>query len=296
MSRCLTDNEIAAFIDGELKDRNEAVSHLNSCVNCFEQVATVRSFIEENSELSDQIDRSYEGMISDHLFAAYFRRYKRKVNNFINDLIPSAGGLKVFSGDGLSGIVLNRYSAIAATMAVAVFIVQIGKEQGPASGTIWKAASQSLSEIEDAEKNILRENKFDSFSEEQLEADPEKKNAFELGRYLMKLETLSASGEKENLTAVFKEIVSNPLINKPDLQLKVTENDFTVDQVKEQLELYLDSIDEDLIDYVEFGIFVEASKYKSVKSSLKDKVIELEISADDINKYIEILKQTDKSN
>ena len=84
MSRCLTDNEIAAFIDGELKDRNEAVSHLNSCVNCFEQVATVRNFIEENSELSEQIDRSYEGMISDHLLSVYFIRYKRKILNFIS--------------------------------------------------------------------------------------------------------------------------------------------------------------------------------------------------------------------
>ena len=46
----------------------------------------------------------------------------------------------------------------------------------------------------------------------------------------------------------------------------------------------------------EFGIFVEASKYKSVKSTLKDSVNELEISADDINKYNEILKQTSGNN
>ena len=162
MSNCLTDNEISAFIDGDLKNRDEAVNHLNSCVLCFEHVTDVMNFIDENRELSDQINQSYGKMVSDHLLAAYFRRYKRKVTNFINDLIPSAGGLNVFSGDGLSGIVLNRYSAIAATVAVAVFIVQIGKEQGPASGTIWKAASQSVSDMEETEINTLRQNKFDA--------------------------------------------------------------------------------------------------------------------------------------
>lgn len=259
MSECLTDNQISAFIDGDLENRTEAVNHLNSCVRCFEQVTYVMKFIEENSELSDQIDRSYEGMISDNLLSANFRRYKRNILNFINDLIPSAGGLNILSGNGLSGIVLNRYSAIAATIAVAVFIGRMGKEVSPTSGIIWKAASQSVSEIEETEINTLRQDKFDAISKE-LDADPEKKNAFELGKNLMKLETLFASGEKENLSAIFKEIVSNPLINKHDVQLNGNEKDVTIDEVKNKLELYLDNIDHDLIDYIEFGILVEASK------------------------------------
>ena len=58
MSKCLTDNQVSAFLDGDSKDRAETISHLNSCANCFEQVTTVRNFIEENRELSDQINQS----------------------------------------------------------------------------------------------------------------------------------------------------------------------------------------------------------------------------------------------
>ena len=91
MSKCLTDNQISAFVDGELANDAETFSHLNSCANCFEQVTTVRNFIEENRELSDQINQSYDKMVSDHLLAAYFRRFNRKVTDFIQeDLIATS--------------------------------------------------------------------------------------------------------------------------------------------------------------------------------------------------------------
>ena len=56
MRNCLTDNEISAFIDGDLKNRDEAVNHLNSCANCFEQVTTVMSLIDENKDIYDQLN------------------------------------------------------------------------------------------------------------------------------------------------------------------------------------------------------------------------------------------------
>ena len=48
----------------------------------------------------------------------------------------------------------------------------------------------------------------------------------------------------------------NPLINKTNVELEYDRVE--IDSVKKMLETYLDSIDSDLLDYVEFGIFVES--------------------------------------
>jgi len=294
MSKCLTDNQVSAFLDGDSKDRAETISHLNSCANCFEQVTIVRNFIEENRELSDQINQSYDKMVSDHLLAAYFRRFNRKVTDFINDLIPSNGGLNL-----VSGYVFSRYSAIAATavtVALAVFIGRLGQQVIPTSGIIWEAASQSVSNNrQESEINILREKTSDEVIKE-IETEPDKKSAFELGKNIMKMEAMFDSGEKDNLPVIFKEIVSNPLINKMNVQLKYDGDDIEIDEVKNQLETYLDNIDPDLLDYVEFGIFAEAAKKESVQSDLKDNANELEITTDYIKKYNEIQKQADGDN
>ena len=110
------------------------------------------------------------------------------------------------------------------------------------------------------------------------------------------MEAMFDSGEKDDFPVIFKEIVSNPLINKLDVQLKYDGDDIEIDEVKNELETYLDNIDPDLIDYVEFGIFFESEKNESAEPSLKDNVNELGISSDDINKYDEIQKQAGEDN
>ena len=294
MSKCLTDNQVSAFLDGDSKDRAETISHLNSCANCFEQVTTVRNFIEENSELCNQIDRSYENMISENFLAFYLKKFNKKITNFLDSLIPSNGGLNL-----VSGYVFSRYSAIAATavaVALAVFIGRLGQQVSPTSGIIWEAASQSVSNNrQESEINILREKTSDEVIKE-LETEPDKKSAFELGKNIMKMEAMFDSGEKDDFPVIFKEIVSNPLINKLDVQLKYDGDDIEIDEVKNELETYLDNIDPDLIDYVEYGIFAEATKKESVQSDLKDNANELEITTDYIKKYNEIQKQADGDN
>ena len=120
MSKCLTDNQISAFVDGELANDAETFSHLNNCVKCFEQVTFVMNFVAENSEVCDQIDRSYDKMVSENLVAAYVRRFNRKFTDFINGLIPSPSGIQT-----VSGLVLNRYSVIGTAFLVAIVAVTV---------------------------------------------------------------------------------------------------------------------------------------------------------------------------
>ena len=76
--KCLTDNEVASFIDRGKRKRGTwkaifnrvlVIEHLNSCISCFEHVTSVMELISENKELCDRIDRSYEKMISDNSLA-----------------------------------------------------------------------------------------------------------------------------------------------------------------------------------------------------------------------------------
>ena len=76
--RCLTDNEVACFIDHGKRERGTwrsifnrvlLIEHLNSCVDCFEHVTSVMKLTAENKELCDSIDQSYKKMISDNSLA-----------------------------------------------------------------------------------------------------------------------------------------------------------------------------------------------------------------------------------
>tara|TARA_R100000656_G_C3934989_1_gene125641 strand:+ start:718 stop:1011 length:294 start_codon:yes stop_codon:yes gene_type:complete len=73
--RCLTDNEVACFIDHGKRERGTwksifnrvlLIEHLNSCVDCFEHITSVMNLIEENKELCNSIDQSYKKMISNN--------------------------------------------------------------------------------------------------------------------------------------------------------------------------------------------------------------------------------------
>ena len=195
MSNCLTDNEISAFIDGDLKNRDEAVNHLNSCVLCFEHVTDVMNFIDENRELSDQIDQSYDKMVSENLVAEYVRRFNRKFTDFINGLIPSPSGIQT-----VSGFVVNRYSVIGTAFLVAIVAVTV---QSPfvAKNDITKIlinASQFASDLKDKEIDPSQEEKFESVRKD-FDSDPDKKNAVELGKIVMKMKAASLFEEKEKL-------------------------------------------------------------------------------------------------
>jgi hypothetical protein len=294
MSKCLTDNQVSAFLDGDSKERSETISHLNSCANCFEQVTTVRNYIRENSELCDQIDHSYENMISDNILLFYLKNSNKIITNYFNSLIPSNGVLNL-----LSGYAFSRYSAIVATAVTVAFVVFIGRsgqQVSPNSEIIWEAASKSYSNSnQESEINILKDKNYDEIFKE-IEEEPDKKNAFELGKNIMKMEAMFDFGEIEDFPVIFKEIVSNPLINKLDNQIKYDSNDIEIEEVKNKIDTYLNNIDPNLIDYVEFGLYVETAKEDSAEPSLKNKVNELDISIDDIKKYDEIIKHTGKDN
>ena len=87
-----------------------------------------------------------------------------------------------------------------------------------------------------------------------------------------------------------------PELNKLDNQIKYDSNDIEIEEVKNKIDTYLNNIDPNLIDYVEFGLYVETAKEDSAEPSLKNKVNELDISIDDIKKYDEIIKHTGKDN
>ena len=259
MSKCLTDNQVSAFLDGDSKDRAETISHLNSCANCFEQVTTVRNFIEENRELSDQINQSYDKMVSENLVAAYVRRFNRKFTDFINGLIPSPSGIQT-----VSGFVVNRYSVIGTAFLVAIVAVTV---QSPfvAENDITKIlinASQFASDLKDKEIDPSQEEKFESVRKD-FNSDPDKKNAVELGKIVMKMKAASLFEEKEKLKIYLKDLISNPLVNKQEGQLPREIEDINNEDVNKIIDLYLKDIDEKLNLYIEYGWSVEASKFQS---------------------------------
>ena len=259
MSNCLTDNEISAFIDGDLKNRDEAVNHLNSCVLCFEHVTDVMNFIDENRELSDQIDQSYDKMVSENLVAAYVRRFNRKFNDFINGLIPSTSGIQT-----VSGFVVNRYSVIGTAFLVAIVAVTV---QSPfvAENDITKIlinASQFASDLKDKEIDPSQEEKFESVRKD-FDSDPDKKNAVELGKIVMKMKAASLFEEKEKLKIYLKDLISNPLVNKNDAQSQEEVGDINNEDVNKIIDFYLKGIDMKLKPYFDYGLEVEKSKIQS---------------------------------
>ena len=260
MSNCLTDNEISAFIDGDLKNRDEAVNHLNSCVLCFEHVTDVMNFIDENRELSDQIDQSYDKMVSENLVAAYVRRFNRKFTDFINGLIPSPSGIQT-----VSGFMVNRYSVIGTAFLVAIVAVTVQSpfvaENDPAVKILINA-SQLASDLKEKEIDPSQEEQFESVRKD-YDSDPDKKNAVELGKIIMKMQAASFMSEKEKLNIYLIDLISNPLVNKQEGQLQREIEDINNEDVNKIIDLYLKDIDEELNLYIEYGWSVEASKFQS---------------------------------
>ena len=120
MRDCLNDKEVSAFVDGNLENKDEAIHHLNTCADCFEQVTTVMNLINENQKSYEQLNSAYENMVLKRGFVSYFDSIRRKVANFIDSLLPLPGGANT-----VSGFVLNRYSAIGATLVFAFIAVNI---------------------------------------------------------------------------------------------------------------------------------------------------------------------------
>ena len=79
--KCLNDNQVAQFVDGCLADNESVISHINKCADCFEQVTFVMNFISENSELCEEINRSYNKMVSENIVGHYIRRIKKYLYN-----------------------------------------------------------------------------------------------------------------------------------------------------------------------------------------------------------------------
>ena len=218
MSKCLTDNEISAFIDGELKNDAEAVSHLNNCVKCFEQVTFVMEFIEENSEVCDQIDRSYDKMVSDNLVGYYVRRFKKYTSGILKNILPSSpeGILPSSIGQNTASVFgFNRYSVIGTALVIALVTVTVQMPSFIAENDngdierIVKIARQSASELDDSKINYDLNQIFEGI-DEKLVKDVDKRNAFELGRNIMKIETVAASGKEKDFKTYMNKILSNP--------------------------------------------------------------------------------------
>ena len=90
MSKCLTDSEVNAFVDGVSENTVEIVEHLNNCSTCYQNVSELMNLIEENKDAYDQLNTSYDKMVSAHLVGAYYRRYKKYLSHFIKNFIPSS--------------------------------------------------------------------------------------------------------------------------------------------------------------------------------------------------------------
>ena len=120
--------------------------------------------------------------------------------------------------------------------------------------------------------------------------------AFEIGKNLMQMEAVIASGKQDEVRNYFNKIVENPLIKHKDGDTNVVDGTFDIASRKRQVDLYLKEMDSELVDYVKYGVFVEAAKYEAAKSEIGDydlsnSVKELGISADDLKKYNKIFEK-----
>jgi len=56
----LTDLETASFMDGVSTDKNKVIEHLNQCKYCFGLVCSTMELIQENEELCEELNTSFE--------------------------------------------------------------------------------------------------------------------------------------------------------------------------------------------------------------------------------------------
>ncbi len=299
MRDCLNDKEICAFVDGNLENKEEAIHHLNSCEDCFEQVTTLMNLIDENQKSYEQLNSAYENMALKHGFASYFGAIKSKFANFIDDLLPSPGGTNT-----VSGFVLNRYSAIGATLIFAFFAVNIFQQTSKTQFSVFEIAKEYSIEYVRKELNTDSPVKVRGVQSEladnnnEFDGEPDKNNAFEIGNNIMKIDAILASGNQEDTKKYFDNILSNPLLKKEIDKQKGFARAEGIENLKKQTDSVISGIDPELLPYIKYGYAVELAKYES-KSPMKKNskaeeiIIDLKKSDDyfkDSKKLTEFLK------
>ena len=284
MRDCLSDNEISAYVGGDLKNDTEIINHLNSCADCFDQVTTVMSLIDENKDVYDQLNQSYEEMVYKNKFFSFFDSLSKYIADFINDVL-----------------VPRKYYALgtAVVVALVVFNTTSFEETEIIEYSAINLAEKYGSAVKNAKINPIWQKEFASISKE-LDTDTAKRHAFEIGKNLMQMEAVIASGKKDEVRNYFNKIAENPLIKQKDSDKKVEDGTFDIAGRKRQVDLYLKEMDSELVDYVKYGVFVEAAKYEAAKSEigdydLRNSVKELGISADDLKKYNNIFEKIRES-
>ena len=299
MRNCLYDKEISAFVDGNIENKEEAIHHLNSCADCFEQVTTVMNLIDENQKSYEQLNSAYENMPLKQGFASYFGAIKSKFANFIDDLLPSPGG-----SNTVSGFVLNRYSAIGATLIFAFFAVNIIQQTSKTQFSAFEIAKEYSIEYVRKELNTDSPVKVRGVQSEladnnnEFDGEPDKKNAFEIGNNIMKIDAILASGNQEDTKKYFENILSNPLLKKEIDKQKGFARAEGIENLKIQTNSVISGIDPKLLPYIKYGYAVELAKYESKSPTKKNSkaeeiIIDLKKSDDyfkDSEKLTEFLK------
>ena len=299
MRNCLNDKEISAFVDGNIENKEEAIHHLNSCADCFEQVTTVMNLIDENQKSYEQLNSAYENMALKQGFASYFDAIKSKFANFIDDLLPSPGG-----SNTVSGFVLNRYSAIGATLIFAIFAVNIIQEANKTQFSVFEIAKEYSIEYVRKELNTDSPVKVRGVQSEladnnnEFDGEPDKKNAFEIGNNIMKIDAILASGNQEDTKKYFDNILSNPLLKKEIDKQKGFARAEGIENLKKQTDSVISGIDPELLPYIKYGYAVELARYESKSPKKKNSkaeeiIIDLKKSDDyfkDSKKLTEFLK------
>ena len=299
MRNCLNDKEISAFVDGNIENKEEAIHHLNSCADCFEQVTTVMNLIDENQKSYEQLNSAYENMALKQGFVSYFDAIKSKFANFIDDLLPSPGG-----SNTVSGFVLNRYSAIGATLIFAIFAVNIIQQASKTQFSVFEIAKEYSIEYVRKELNTDSPVKVRGVQSEladnnnEFDGEPDKKNAFEIGNNIMKIDAILASGNQEDTKKYFDNIFSNPLLKKEIDKQKGFARAEGIENLKKQTDSVISGIDPKLLPYIKYGMLVELAKYESKtptqkNSKVEEIIIDLKKSDDyfkDSEKLTELLK------
>jgi hypothetical protein len=271
MSKCLTDSEVNAFVDGVSENTVEIVEHLNNCSACYQDVSELMNLIEENKDAYDQLNTSYEKMVSVHLVGAYYRRYKKYLSHFIKNFIPSSleGILPSSIGQNTASVFgFNRYSVIGIAFLVAMVAVTVQSpfiaENDTSEKKLINASHHEKleSDLKGKETDTSEVEQFKSGIKD-YESDPDKKNAVELGKIVMKMKAASLFEEKEKLKIYLKDLISNPLVNKNDAQSQEEVGDINKEDVNKIIDLYLKGIDMKLKPYFDYGLEVEKSKIQS---------------------------------
>ena len=271
MSKCLTDSEVNAFVDGVSENTVEIVEHLNNCSACYQDVSELMNLIEENKDAYDQLNTSYEKMVSVHLVGAYYRRYKKYLSHFIKNFIPSSleGILPSSIGQNTASVFgFNRYSVIGIAFLVAMVAVTVQSpfiaENDTSEKKLINASHHEKleSDLKGKETDPSEVEQFKSEIKD-YESDPDKKNAVELGKIVMKMKAASLFEEKEKLKIYLKDLISNPLVNKNDAQSQEEVGDINNEDVNKIIDFYLKGIDMKLKPYFDYGLEVEKSKIQS---------------------------------